>query len=57
MRVYSLRGGWTLIGIAQQNCKTKRVYALKGGWTITGLAKKCKNKEGLCMKGRVDNIL
>ena len=39
-KVYALRGGWTLIGIAPQNCKNKRVYALKSGWTITGLAKK-----------------
>ena len=39
-RVYALRGGWTLIGIATKNCKNKRVYALKGWWTITGIAKK-----------------
>ena len=39
-RVYALRGGRTLIGIAKKNCKNKRFYALMGGWTITGIAKK-----------------
>ena len=38
-RVYALRGGWTITGIAKK-CKNNKVDALRGRWTMTGIAKK-----------------
>ena len=38
-RVYALRGGWTITGIAKKKCKNKRVDTLRGGWTMIGIAK------------------
>ena len=38
-RVYALRSGWTITGIAKKKCKNKRVDALRGGWTMIGIAK------------------
>ena len=54
-RVYALRGGWTITGIAKKKYKIKRVYALGGGWTMIEIAKKSAKQEGLCIKGWVDN--
>ena len=46
-RVYALRGGWTITGIAKKKWKNKRVDALRGGWTMIGIAKKCAKIRGL----------
>ena len=55
-RVYALKGGWTIAGIAKKSAKI-RGFMHEGAGGLIGLAKSLTKISEFSIKGRVDNKL